>query len=417
MSAALDFATLPPEINSGRMYTGAGSGPLLAAASAWSGLAAELRTTAMCYDSILLALTSEGWRGPSSAAMAAAAAPYVAWVNTTAAQAEQTAAQTTAAVAAYETAYAATVPPPVIAENRAGLMALVATNFLGQNAAAIAAAEAEYTAMWAQDALAMYSYAGSSAAATQLSPFTQPDQITNPAGLTAQSAAVTQAAATSVGTQQNTLFEVLSALPNALQELASPPMFSSATSGLDGILNGLAPGLNPFASGSVDDIAGLNGLLNMLSGNKTAFGQLLNANIWNTIFGSGCYLPSNTLGPFMGLLGSGATGSAAVDAVPSALEAAGPLSGIGSAGSAVSAGLGTAPAVGTLSVPPSWTAAAPVLTRASSGTAGTPMIAPPAVAAGMPPVPFGNLAGQGYGRGIPQYGFRPTFIARPPAGG
>jgi PPE-repeat protein len=40
MTAALDFAALPPEINSARMYTGPGSGPMLAAASAWHGLAA-----------------------------------------------------------------------------------------------------------------------------------------------------------------------------------------------------------------------------------------------------------------------------------------------------------------------------------------------------------------------------------------
>jgi PPE-repeat protein len=31
----LDFGVLPPEINSGRMDAGAGSGPMLAAASAW----------------------------------------------------------------------------------------------------------------------------------------------------------------------------------------------------------------------------------------------------------------------------------------------------------------------------------------------------------------------------------------------
>lgn len=38
----LDFGALPPEINSGRMYAGPGSGPLLAAAAAWDALAAEL---------------------------------------------------------------------------------------------------------------------------------------------------------------------------------------------------------------------------------------------------------------------------------------------------------------------------------------------------------------------------------------
>ncbi|MFT7896848.1 PPE domain-containing protein, partial [Mycobacterium tuberculosis] len=38
----MNFSVLPPEINSGRMFFGAGSGPMLAAAAAWDGLAAEL---------------------------------------------------------------------------------------------------------------------------------------------------------------------------------------------------------------------------------------------------------------------------------------------------------------------------------------------------------------------------------------
>nr|WP_305035839.1 PPE domain-containing protein [Mycobacterium tuberculosis] len=48
-----------------------------------------------------------------------------------------------------ETAYGLTVPPPVIAENRAELMILIATNLLGQNTPAIAVNEAEYGEMWA----------------------------------------------------------------------------------------------------------------------------------------------------------------------------------------------------------------------------------------------------------------------------
>ena len=77
MSLAMDYGALPPEINSARMYSGAGSAPLLAAASAWSGLAAELRSTAISYGSIVSELTTEDWRGPASASMAAAATPYV----------------------------------------------------------------------------------------------------------------------------------------------------------------------------------------------------------------------------------------------------------------------------------------------------------------------------------------------------
>jgi PPE-repeat protein len=86
-------------------------------------------------------------------------------------------------------------------------------------------------------------------------------------------------------------------------------------------------------------------------------------------------------------------------------------------GNAVSMGLGKAALVGPLSVPPSWTAPIPLHSPLSSALGATPMVSPPAVAAGMPPVPMGNFAGQGYGRAVPQYGFRPTFVARPPAAG
>src|SRR6516162_1780862 len=119
----MDFAVLPPEINSGRIYAGPGSGPMLAAAAAWDGLAAELQSTAGSYQSAVAGLIAGPWLGPSAASMAAAAAPYVAWIRSTAVQAEQTANQATAAAAAYDAAFAETVPPPVVAANRSLLMA------------------------------------------------------------------------------------------------------------------------------------------------------------------------------------------------------------------------------------------------------------------------------------------------------
>ena len=408
----LDFAMLPPEVNSARMYTGPGSAPMLAAASAWKGLAAELRSTALVYDSVLTGLTSEGWHGPAASSMTAAATPYVTWMSTTAAQAEVTGAQAQAAAGAFEAAFAATVPPPVIAANRAQLAALVATNILGQNTAAIAATEAQYAEMWAQDAAAMYGYAGSSAVAAQLSPFAQPQQTTSPSGLTAQSAAVAQAAATPAGTQQSTLSQVISAVPSSLQGMASPLSSATSTTGPGNLLDLLLGG----SSGNT-----------ALDNFWAAWGP--NANIWNTIFSSGFYMPGNWMGTaadFMGLAGgqaaqeageaAGAAAAGAEGAVGNALAA--PAGGIGAAGGSVAADLGRASLVGPLSVPPSWAGPAPVGGPLSSALGGTPMIAPPpAMAAGMPPVPFGNVGGQGFGRAVPQYGFRPTFVARPPAAG
>src|SRR5271163_4549921 len=182
----LDFGALPPEINSGRMYVGAGSGPLLAAAAAWDELAAELHSTAASYGSTVQDLSVGSWTGPSSIAMAAAAAPYVQWMSATGAQAELAATQAKLAAGAYEAAFAATVPPPIIAANRTLLASLIATNILGQNTPAIAVTEAHYMEMWAQDAAAMYGYAGLSAAASQLTPFNEPPKTTNDSGTAMQ---------------------------------------------------------------------------------------------------------------------------------------------------------------------------------------------------------------------------------------
>jgi PPE-repeat protein len=191
----VEYLELPPEINSARMYTGPGAGPLLAAAAAWQQLATELQSTAASYSSAITALTSQGWQGPASASMVTAATPYVEWMTVTAAQADQAATQAQAAASAYAAAFAMTVHPALVAANRTQLATLVATNIFGQNTPAIATNEAQYGEMWAQDVAAMENYASSSAATSQLTPFTSPPRTTNLAGMANQAAAVAQAAA------------------------------------------------------------------------------------------------------------------------------------------------------------------------------------------------------------------------------
>ena len=112
----------------------------------------------------------------------------------------------------------------MIAANRTQLASLTATNVFGQNTPAIAANEAQYGEMWAQDAAAMYGYAANSAATTaKVTPFTAAPQTTNPAGLAAQGAAVAQATGTSTGTGvQSTLSQLMSSIQTTLQSLASP---------------------------------------------------------------------------------------------------------------------------------------------------------------------------------------------------
>ncbi len=178
MTMGMDFGALPPEINSARMYAGPGSAPLVQAARAWGRLANELNATAASYSSVIAGLGAADWQGPSALSMAAAAAPYVAWMRSTAAQAEQAAAQAISAANAYESAHAAIVPPGQIAANRSTMLSLVRSNIFGQNTPAIATSEADYSEMWAQDIVAMDGYAGTSAAATDLAPFTSPPATT-----------------------------------------------------------------------------------------------------------------------------------------------------------------------------------------------------------------------------------------------
>jgi PPE-repeat protein len=226
-----DFAALPPEINSGRIYAGPGSEPLIAAATAWDALASELQTTAASYASTIGELTTS-WQGPSSTAAASAAAPYTAWLSNTAAQAEQTASQAQAAAAAYEAAFAASIPPPVIEANRTLLSALVATNFLGINTPAIAATEAAYAEFWAQDAGAMYAYSGAATTASQLTPFTEAPATTNDSGQ------ATQAASTAASTADSTTDSLSAFLTQLNTELTQ---FGTEVSTLSNTLNGYFP--------------------------------------------------------------------------------------------------------------------------------------------------------------------------------
>jgi PPE-repeat protein len=381
----MDFGALPPEINSARMYAGPGSGPLSAAAAAWDGLAEDLYSTAGSYGAVISELTSDAWSGPSSASMAAAATSYVAWLTSTAGQAEQAATQARAAAVAYQTAFAMTVPPPVIAANRSLLAALLATNFLGQNTPAIAATEAHYAEMWAQDAAAMYSYAGSSASATQLTPFTTPAPTTKAAGLAAQSAAVTQATGSAAGPPAQTVIstasQLVSALPQALQSLATPSSSTSSSSLVD-LLGTLAPYTGVLAGG-----IGVVG-----AGMGTGAGSVGTVDLALGI----------TAGAQQGsALASGGSGAAAsgVFATGGVGSGTGVLAGDVGAGTAASASLGRAGAVGALSVPPSWTANAPTA-RPVAGASGITLADDP-IWTGMPPamwsaLPLTQLADRGF---------------------
>jgi PPE-repeat protein len=397
----LDFAALPPEINSGRMYAGPGPGSLLAAASAWQSLAKELSSVAASYGSILATLTSGPWTGASSTSMATAASPYVSWLSATSDQAQQAATQAAAAVAAYETAYAATVPPSLIAANRSLLMALVATNFLGQNTPAIMATEALYAEMWAQDASAMYGYAGASATASEVSPFTSPPQTTNPGGVAGQATAAAQAVGTSGGTDIETVMssgpQLISSTPQALQSLSSPQALSAlATTATD---------TSSSTSSSTSLLNELSTPLRMATMPMSMLSRLFTAGSTATA-AKAATTAANELG---------AAQSAGIGAGTGTLTLSG-LGGLGQSMPAVSAGMGQATTAGALSVPTAWTAAAP----AATPFGGAPAVS--AVQAGahadMPPMmPITAMGGRQGTQAPPRFELRSTVIPFTPAAG
>jgi PPE-repeat protein len=161
----MSFLVAAPETTSWLMYSGAGSGPMLAAAAAWDGLASELGSAAQSFSSVTSGLAGAAWQGPASAAMLSTATRYAGTLSAAATEAQAAALQAQTVASAFESALAATVHPALVAANRNGFVQLVVSNLFGQNAPAIAAAEADYEQMWAQDVAAMLGYHGGASAA------------------------------------------------------------------------------------------------------------------------------------------------------------------------------------------------------------------------------------------------------------
>ncbi|VBA35189.1 PPE family protein PPE26 [Mycobacterium attenuatum] len=390
----MDFGALPPELNSGRLYTGPGSAPMVAAASAWNGLASELTSAAAGYEKVIMTLHEEYWSGPASALMTEAVAPYVAWMKATASQAEQAAAQARMAVAAYETAMSSVVPPPLIAANRVQLATLLARNVFGQNTAAIAAVEAQYGEMWAQDAAAMYVYAGSSANAAQVTMFTAPPHTTNPTAATTQAAAVAHAAATAAGTAEETLMKLVSAMPGALHGLASP--------------------ISTLAGSTPAWIVWLTNFLNLLWPVYDIWYDLTGLPYFGIGIGNSLISSARAIGA----IGPDAAAAAAGVAAEAGKEAVGILGN----GGQVAAGLGNAGSIGKLSVPAAWPGAGAELAptvRSASAPFVSDIVETEGAASGgdvFGGIPLSGAGSTTSGSG-PRYGFRPKVMIRPTCAG
>jgi len=301
--------------------------------------------------------------------MANAVAPFTAWTATTAVQVQEAAAQARAAAAAYEAAFALTVPPPVITANRSLLQALIATNFFGQTLPSIAPTEADYAEMWTQDATAMYSYASASAAASTLTPFTEPQPVTNPAGLAGQAAAVAHAASMPAGTANTQavvsgMSRLLSAVPGALQQLAQGTASGTATSG--------------------------GGLSSLLATSPLEYLSLLTPYEASTGTARlGLQAASFTKTSAGGVPSGGSTQAFGLAGLPQPTAASGLTT--GGASTPVVAQLGRAASAGGLSVPQNWATAAPVSQLQATPTTASLSSAAPLAASQSPTGVFSDM--------------------------
>ena len=201
------------------------------------------------------------------------------------------------------------------------------------------ATKAQYAEMWAQDAAAMYGYAGASSAASTLAPFAAAAESANPAGLGAQAAAVAEAVGSSSG--QSGVTNALAALAG---ELPAPPWMGN----LDNFLTALGVSGHVWNSNGDGIIVGgvMGDFLEGLTGSQTldastgfdAFIRFVSpTRLFTTAFKDVDGLAHSIL-PAVSKAGSVA------EVIPPSLPAGIPGAAVG--------GLGKAEMVGRLSVPP-----------------------------------------------------------------
>jgi PPE-repeat protein len=220
----------------------------------------------------------------------------------------------------------------------------------------------------------MYGYAGASAAATRVTPFTEPPQTTSPSGTTMQAASVDQAAGSATGSSTQS---ALSSVPNLLQNISVGSIVSPSN---------LDPGLgNLFTAGGG---SGLN-----------TFTE--NVGNWALVVSGPLFTASGITPLLGGLYGLAMPTAAAVAGDVNPLDAGlgtlvnSPGPAAGGLGNGVSASLGESATVGKLSVPQSW-AESPAIRLAGSAS--------PLSAAGLGGVPQAEAVGPGGFFGIPPVG-------------
>jgi PPE-repeat protein len=252
----------------------------------------------------------------------------------------------------------------------------------------------------------MYGYAGASATASQVSPFTTPPQTTNSSGPMGQVAAAVQSAGTSSGTDVETLMssgpQLISGMPQALQSLASPQALDSVAS--------TATDSSTSSTSATSLMNELSTPLKLASMPMSMMSKLFTAGSTATAAKAATTAASELdAAHAVGLTSTGVLGSSGIGA-------------FGSGVPALSAGLGQGTSVGALTVPSAWTGAAAPVT--ATGTAmhlgGAPAIsaAPAGTQSAVPPMmPITNMGGRAGADAPTRFELRSTVIPFTPAAG
>jgi PPE-repeat protein len=281
---------------------------------------------------------------------------------------------------------------------------LVANNFLGQNTGAIANNEADYLAMWIQDALGMDTYSMNSQAASALPAQAAAPQVASGSVPAAAAAATTPADSTSVITG------LLGDFAQLFGVAANPGPTTLDAAGLTSWLGTVATSVAADPSAALLPVQATYymGMLGstparmFMSSGSSAGGAASTGTLANM---------SDSL---MGNVGK------LVDS-----KAAAVLGGVGGQlskwGSGIQASLASATHAGGLSVPHSWHTGVPGadMARAAPGLPAT-SVAAPSLMHGLPSSPFSQgLMGALAGRGMSTMGSRVAakVMPRSPAGG
>jgi PPE-repeat protein len=245
----------------------------------------------------------------------------------------------------------------------------------------------------------MYTYAGSAAAATQLTDLPQPAEVVDPGAWADQAIAVFKAQDQAISTNVGNIFaQINPRVTDVLKTLSAPingtamDQWLVANTPFDDVVALYGKYLSPY----VNSLAALLQSTQTLGQNASGFSGI--GSLANTLFKPAASAAQGA---------ASAAGSAASGAGQAVAGAAGNLGG-------VAAGLGKSLPIGGLSAPASWTpwhattnpGVASAVSAAAEGTNSFPM-APP----------FGQFVNGGYGKNAPTYGFKPSVMARPPAAG